>query len=339
VLVSPSISTKARSVLHDYGARLVGDIGGTNARFAWQATPRQGLDHIATYRCADFATLTEAITHYLTEHALPNPYAFALGVATPVTGDEIRMTNHHWSFSISTLRAKLSASDGIVINDFLALASAIPALDDDDVRKIGDATRVAGAPIALIGPGTGLGVACLFADANGNYRATPGEGGHVTLAARDDFEAAVIAALRAKLGHVSAERAISGPGLVVLYEAIAAVKGVNAERATPETITAQAMANTDPLCVETVHLFTSLLGNVAGNLALTVGAFGGVYVGGGIVPRLGNRFDDALFRRAFEAKGRFESYLARIPTSIITCQAPALTGAARYLDHYLANKN
>jgi glucokinase len=321
---------------HLIGARLVGDIGGTNSRFAWQAAGNQGLDRFASYRCADFETLGEAVTHYLKERDLPAPEAFALGVATPVTGDDVRMTNHHWSFSISALRDKVGARTGIVINDFLALASAIPALDDADVRVIGAAKRTPNAPIALIGPGTGLGVACLFADSRGDYHASPGEGGHVTLAALDDYEAEVLRALRAKFGHVSAERAISGPGLVALYEAIAAVTGKSVDTPTPEFVTARAIAKSDALAMEAVRVFTSFLGNVAGNLALTVGAFGGVFVGGGIVPRLGEHFDDDLFRRTFEAKGRFESYLKRVPTMVITCETPALIGAARYLDQYLA---
>ncbi len=316
--------------------RLLGDIGGTNARFAWQASPNSGLDRVESYRCADFPSLAEAVTHYLSGYALPKPHAFALGVATPVTGDEVRMTNHHWSFSISGLRDKVEARAGVVINDFLALASAIPALNEADVRVIGAAKRTPKAPIALIGPGTGLGVACLFADNQGEYHATAGEGGHVTLAALDDYEAEVIRALRAKFGHVSAERAISGPGLVALYEAIAAVKGVTADAMTPELVTTHAFAKNDALAVEAVRVFTSFLGSVAGNLALTVGAFGGVFIGGGIVPRLGMHFDGELFRRAFEAKGRFENYLQRIPTMVITCETPALTGAARYLDQYLA---
>jgi glucokinase len=315
--------------------RLVGDIGGTNARFGWQSGSRAVIEHQATYRCKDFATIGEAIAHYLATHELPNPSAFALGVATPVTGDEVRMTNHPWIFSASGLRAQLNGAIGLVINDFVALACAVPALKQSDVTAHSHLQTTQNAPIALIGPGTGLGVATLVADSAGNYSANAGEGGHVTLAASNEYEASIIEVLRAKFGHVSAERAISGPGLVALHQAICQLKNVAATPLAPAEVTAAAIAKSDPLCEETVAVFTSFLGNVAGNLALTIGAFGGVYIGGGIVPRLGAHFDVALFRKSFESKGRFSDYLARIPSFVITCEAPALKGAAYYLDRHL----
>ncbi len=316
-------------------ARLIGDIGGTNARFGWQIDAGAEVVQRATYACADFPTLSVAIAHYLSVHSLPGPAAFALGIATPVTGDRVSMTNHHWSFSISALREQLGANTGVVINDFVALACAIPTLTANDVIAHGHVEKTRNAPIALIGPGTGLGVATLFADSYGRYQANAGEGGHVTLAATSELEATLIHVLRDKFGHVSAERAISGPGLVSLYDALCQVKNVEAKPFSPADITAHAVAKTDSLCVEAVAVFTSFLGNVAGNLALTVGAFGGVYIGGGIVPRLGNQFDVATFRKSFESKGRFASYLARIPSFVITCEEPALYGAAYYLDQHI----
>jgi glucokinase len=315
--------------------RLIGDIGGTNARFGWQAESGAPITFPATYRCEDFPCLQDAISHYLSAHALPNPQAFALGVATPVTGDQVRMTNHHWSFSISQLRKSLGVAAGVVVNDFVALASAIPELAPKDVTAHSTIKKADSAPIALLGPGTGLGVATLLADGNGVYRAHAGEGGHTTLAAANDFEASVISVLREKFGHVSAERALSGPGLVALYEALCRLRGASVEALSPAEITKRATFAAHPLCVETVRLFTSFLGNVAGNLALNIGAFGGVYIGGGIVPRLGAQFDAKLFRSSFEAKGRFSGYLSRIPSFVITCESPALRGAACYLDQQL----
>jgi glucokinase len=315
--------------------RLVGDIGGTNARFGWQTSGSAAIEHQASYRCEDYATLSEAIAHYLSVHSLPKPVAFTLGVATPVTGDEVRMTNHHWVFSVSGLRAQLNGAIGFIINDFVALACAIPALKKIDVAAHSHLQATQNAPIAVIGPGTGLGVATLFADRAGNYSANAGEGGHVTLAASNEYEVSIIEVLRSKFGHVSAERAISGPGLVSIYEAICHLKNIQSKPLAPAEITTFATTKSDPLCQETLAVFTSFLGNVAGNLALTVGAFGGVYIGGGIVPRLGKHFDVALFRKSFESKGRFTDYLARIPSFVITCEAPALKGAAYYLDRHL----
>jgi glucokinase len=330
-LIDPKLERRGAAT-----TRLVGDIGGTNARFAWQTAGSSALEHQASYRCEDFATLGEAIAHYLRIHSLPMPSAFTFGVATPVTGDEVRMTNHHWIFSASGLRAQLNGAKGFIINDFVALACVIPALTSLDVKAHSHFQSTPNAPIALIGPGTGLGVATLFADGAGQYAAHAGEGGHVTLAASNRQEASIIDVLRERFGHVSAERAISGPGLTSIYEALCQIKHVDAKPLTPADVTTFAMNKSDPLCEETVAVFTSFLGNVAGNLALTIGAFGGVYVGGGIVPRLGSYFDVALFRKSFESKGRFADYLARIPSYVITCEAPALKGAAYYLDQQLA---
>jgi glucokinase len=333
---TPNVYERANNALAS--TRLIGDIGGTNARFGWQSSASQPIEFIETYRCADFPSIDEAIAFYLGKHSFVDPSAFVLGVATPVNGDLIQFTNSHWSFSVDTLKKRFHAAHGIVINDFLALASIIPILRASDVEKLNSANPLKHAPVALIGPGTGLGVACLFADHAGTYRASPGEGGHVTLAAANDDEAALIAVLRAKFGHVSAERAVSGPGLVEIYLALAELRGVNAEALTPAQVTERAIAASDPLCVAALEQFTDFLGSVAGNLALTVGAFGGVYLGGGIVPTLGAHFDHERFLRAFENKGRFGDYLQRVPVSVITCDMPGLRGAAHYLDQVLSER-
>jgi glucokinase len=269
--------------------RLVGDVGGTNARFAWQAARGAALSDVATLRCADHASLDAAVQRYLDsfEHALPR-WA-AIGIANPVVGDRVQMTNHHWTFSIEEVRRTLGLQRLLVINDFTALALSLPALGPDDVRPIGAGQPVAAAPLGLLGAGTGLGVSGLL-PASGGQRAIPinGEGGHVTLAAATDREDAVVRVLRQRYGHASAERALSGPGLVNLYDAVCALDGAAAGSLDAPTITQRAIANTDRHCREVLDLFFSFLGTVAGNLALTLGARGGMYVGGGIVPRLGD---------------------------------------------------
>ena len=239
------------------------------------------------------------------------------------------MTNRDWSFSIDRLRQDLGLETLHVINDFAAVALAVPHLGAADVTRIGGGAAAQGAPIAVIGPGTGLGVSALVRTP-GRWTPVATEGGHVTLAAADEREAEVIAHLRRRFGHVSAERALSGPGLVNLHAALAALAGQAA--AAPTDITARALAGADPLCRDAVAMFCAMLGTVAGDLALSLGARGGVYVAGGIVPDLGARFAATDFRARFEAKGRFKGYMAAIPTFVITMAQPAFTGLAALLE-------
>ena len=272
--------------------------------------------------------------HYLAALAEGQPACAAIGIANPVVGDQVRMTNHHWSFSIEAVRQLLGLQRFLVINDFTALALSLPALSKDEVRQVGPGQAVAGAPLGLLGPGTGLGVSGLL-PARGEQRAIPinGEGGHVTLAAVHAREEAVIRRLRDRFGHASAERAVSGPGLVNLYVALCEEHGLIAQPLQAADVSSRAAAGEDPICVEALDLFFSFLGNVAGNLALSLGARGGVYIGGGIVPRLGHAIDRSRFRERFEAKGRFGSYLQSIPTLVVDARvSPALLGAARALE-------
>ena len=313
--------------------RLLGDVGGTNARFAWQAHAGALLGDIAVYRCADHASLHDAISHYLHSHALPTPQACGIGIANPITGDAVRMTNHHWSFSIAALQRELGVGRLVVINDFAALALSLPLLAAQELRPIGGGQAVGGATLAVLGAGTGLGVSGLVPGANGQWTAITGEGGHVTLAAADRQEAQAIALLHERFGHASAERALSGPGLVHLYQAAATLADHIAQPLTPADVIARARAGTDPLCRTAIALFCSLLGNVAGNLALTLGARGGVYIGGGIAPRLLPELLGSSFRNRFEGKGRFADYLSAIPTWVIDSSVPAaLLGASHALD-------
>ena len=316
--------------------RLLGDIGGTNARWAWQPTPGGALQDISVLPCHASASLVDSALAYLAAVGKNAPdcalKSAGIGIATAISGDWVRMTNNAWVFSIAEFKRALALDRCLVINDFTALALSLPVLRADELRRMGGGEAVADAPIALLGPGTGLGVSGLMPMGGGRWSPLSGEGGHVTLAPHDDLESDVLKALRSTFGHVSAERLLSGQGLVSLHTALCQVRGAQCAPLTPAQVTAAAMAQTDPLCAETVRLFTSFLGNVAGNLALTLGARGGVYVGGGILPRLGAAFDDALFRQRFTQKGRFSDYLDAMPTWVITAATPALTGASRALD-------
>jgi glucokinase len=314
--------------------RWVADIGGTNARFAWAPGPGAPLTDDATYPCAEHATLEAAMRHYLAEHGKAVPRWCAIGIATPVTGDQVRMTNHHWAFSIETVRTSLGLERLEVINDFTALALSLSTLQPGELRQIGGGTPAAGAAIALIGPGTGLGVSGLLPVA-GSSRYVPisGEGGHVTLSAADAFEAQVVERLRARFGHASAERAICGPGLQNLLRAICEIEARPVEELSAAQIAERGLADAASPCGRTLDLFFSLLGTAAGNLALTLGARGGVYIGGGIVPRLGDAIERSRFHERFLAKGRYRDYLSPIPVWVIDAQtSPALRGALRALE-------
>ena len=313
--------------------RLVADVGGTHARFASQFAPGAPLVETGRYACADFPSLQDALRHHIDVRRLSQPAEAAIGIATPITGDAVRMTNNTWSFSIAQMKASLGLQRLLVINDFTALALALPALPATDLQAIGGGSAQADGAMALIGAGTGLGVSGLLHAEDGSYVPIAGEGGHVSLSTATAEEDAVLGVLRGRFGHVSAERVLSGPGIENLYRALAELRGQSAVLANASEVTGAALAGSDAMALDALGLFSSLLGQAAGNLALTLGARGGVYIGGGIVPKLGSAFDAALFRERFEDKGRFAAYLAAIPTLLIkSSDEAALLGASRALN-------
>jgi glucokinase len=334
-----------------FNPRLLADIGGTHARFAWQAGAGAPIVDEAVLPCDDHGGLEDAIAHYLASLGGRVPVEAAIGIATPITGDVVRMTNRDWGFSISALRERFGLAHLRVLNDFEALAMALPALLPTELQPVGGGQAVEGAPLAVLGAGTGLGVASLVRSASGDI-AVAGEGGHVTLAAGNDEEDEVLRLLRRRFGHVSAERVLSGPGLVNLHDVARQRMGLPPLELSPAQVVSGANPGKhrplagdhpgvsprqpdapDPSCTQALDWFFGFLGSVAGNLALTVGARGGVYIGGGIVPRLLDRLQRSRFRQRFEAKGRYQGYLAAIPIWVIdTPVSPALRGAARALD-------
>jgi len=312
---------------------LIADVGATNARFA-VVSPEGGLQRPRVLACEDYATIHGAIAVYLVED-LPltdvrRLEAAALAIAGPVTGDRVTLTNHPWSFSIDELRGALEIEHLHVVNDFAAVAAAMPYLEADERVQIGGGEPLPDAPIGVLGPGSGLGVGGLVPTAGG-WLPLPGEGGHATMAAANARERAVLDRMRARYDHVSAERVLSGPGLVDLYNTLAEIDGVPAVACTAAQITDPAACESNIHCGEAVEMFCAMLGTVAGNLALTLGARGGVYVAGGIVPKLGSRFAVSAFRERFEAKGRLRPYLAQIPTYVVTHPFPAFLGLAALL--------
>jgi glucokinase len=318
----------------------VADIGGTNARFGLQSQPQGPVQHVHKLPVPEYAGPTEAAQAYLQRmrqdlgEAFQAPRRGAFAVATAVGGDRVNFTNSHWDFSRSMVQADLGLDLLLMLNDFEALALSLPRLRPEQLQSDRPLVAPAGT-LAVIGPGTGLGVAGVVQTRHG-WVALPGEGGHATLAAMDGFEAELLAWVRRDYPHVSGERLLSGIGLPLLYRAVVAVSGQGTEPLTAEQVVERGVAGTDLLSVRTLEVFCALLGGFAGNVALTLGARGGVFIGGGIVPRLGALFAASQFRARFEAKGRFASYMAQIPTVLITDTLAALTGAALAVEQHEA---
>tara|TARA_R110002110_G_scaffold70800_2_gene189522 strand:- start:11192 stop:12211 length:1020 start_codon:yes stop_codon:yes gene_type:complete len=319
---------------------LVADIGGTHARFALPRLRGRAIDmpEPSVFLTADHPHLEAALTLFLEKMERPVIAGVAVCAAGPVEGSgteaHISMTNCPWDVTLDGLSRVTGVRRPRLMNDFAALAMSVPALSGGDLHHVaGVGTAIAGASAGILGPGTGLGVSALVFE-TGHEIPVAGEGGHVDLAPAGEREAAIIAHLHARHGHVSAERVLSGPGLVTLYEALKALSGGEdtAPLTAPE-IARRALKGDCPVCVEAVRLFCGWLGAVAGNLALTIGARGGIYIGGGIVPgwlaAAPGLFDESLFRARFEAKGRFRSYLEQIPVFVIRRADPALLGLAR----------
>lgn len=313
--------------------RLIADIGGTYARFALETAQGQ-FEHIASLRCADHADFHAAVSAYLVTLPAVKIEHAGVAIANPVEGDLVRMTNYHWQFSIEEMRQRLGLDTLVVVNDFTALAMALPRLSGRDVRQIGGGEANKQSVVGLLGSGSGLGVSGLIPAGEG-WVALGTEGGHVSFAPRNEREIALLRFAWQEFEHVSFERLLSGPGLALMYRAMADYAGRPAEDLQAPEITQRALEASDPVCVETLELFCALLGTAAANLAVTLGALGGIYIGGGIVPRLGEYFDRSAFRQRFEDKGRFSAYVAAIPTYVITAEHATFIGASAILDAQL----
>ena len=327
--------TAARTRTSAAASLLVADIGGTNARFGvWY---RDALHAEQVLKCADFEGPAAAATRFLqglrADGSVPMPKIGAFAVAGPLLEDRIALTNNGWDFSAAVTRRALKLKQLIFLNDFTALALSVPRLKPAERYQVGGAAPLADAPIAVIGPGTGLGVSGLLRADKGRWLALQGEGGHATLPAIEPREMAVVVSLHRRYKHVSAERVLCGDGLELLYRTLAELDGVTVDALDAGEITSRALRGDDARCRETVQMFCGWLGNVAGNLALTIGARGGVYIGGGIVPRLGEYFAVSPFRSNFEAKGRFRGFLTAIPVYVITAKYPALVGCVQAFTH------
>lgn len=311
---------------------VVGDIGGTHSRFAL-VDEAGHIRHPKAYQARDHAGLSEVLATYL-EDMTPGRYPTraVLAVAGPVVDGEIEFTNIDWRISEGELVGSFAFESARLLNDFAAQALAAPVLEAADLRRLGpDLKGTNDAPVVVLGAGTGFGVGGLARSPWGDVPIAA-EGGHASFAASDAVEDQVLVGLRQKYGRVSVERILSGPGLFELYQALGQQLGLPASLGDERAVIGADRAG-DPLVDQTLDRFCGILGSVAGDIALTYGARGGVYIAGGIGPRIADRLANGSFRERFEAKGRLSDYMREIPTALILHPYAALVGAARELKH------
>ena len=313
---------------------LVADIGGSNARFALVDLESLELSEIKQYLCSDHEGIASAAEFYL-KGLKEVPRHGAMAVAGPITGEKIKITNSDWIFTAEEARRAARLDDILILNDFEALAVSLPHLRADELQRIGGGDPVPHAAKVVLGPGTGVGVAGLVWSGSA-WIAVPGEGGHITLSAHTPREFELIERLRPGRDHLSADRVLSGPGVVNLYRAIADSHGRRAEPLQPNDVLIRGLAGSDPIAVEALAMLVAWLGGFAGDAALLFGARGGVYLGGAIARKIVRVLSAGEFRQAFEAKGRMRSYLAPIPVSVILAEFSTLRGAAVALRAKLA---
>jgi glucokinase len=326
----------SRSMFAD-GPRLLADIGATHARFALETEPGV-LQSVRVLKCDDFPGIVPLLHNYLADHTDIKLSHAALAVANPIDGDLVQMTNRDWAFSTEAVRRELGLHTLLVVNDFTALAMSLPGLSKADRMQVGGGVAASNAVIGILGSGTGLGVSGLIPTADG-FVTLGSEGGHASFAPGDEREMAILRMAWQYWSHVSAERLISSTGMELIYRALAERNQRDVNPLSAQEILAQGLSNGDALCLETMECFCGMLGGVAGNLAVTLGAVGGIFIGGGIVPRMGEWFATSPFRARFEAKGRFSNYLARIPTYVITTPNPAFYGVAAILSEHLRGRS
>jgi glucokinase len=322
--LEPFYSTAARSSSGTEDERvLLGDIGGTNARFALFADGVLGpVEH---YPVAAYPNIAAAIAAFLARQEQAETITSAvLGVAGPVEEGKTELVNSGWVIDAAALRTGLGFRRFALVNDFEAIAWALLKFTPDHLKSIGGGRAQPGRVMVALGPGTGLGLAAMIPGEPNRVIAT--EGGHANLPASSEREDAVIAQMRRKIGHVSVERAISGPGLQNLYHAIAELDRAEVPPRSAAEISQSAMDGTCPVSKAALDMFCAMLGTVAGDSALLFRARGGVYLAGGILPRIIDYVAQSEFRARFEAKGRMRGYLETIPTSIIMHTDPAFLG-------------
>jgi glucokinase len=310
---------------------LIGDIGGTNARFALASPDGPGFSNELTLHCADYETADQAIAHYLERSGSNEPDATCLAAAGPVVDGCVRLTNNHWVIDSRELQQKYPSTSVQLLNDFEAIAYSIPLLGKNDIETVGlvpsELNGQSEFTIGVMGPGTGLGIGGLLGRTNGIHPVV-GEGSHAGFAPETRTQFKVLRQLRQRYERVSEERLVSGPGLENIYWALCKIHGEKSNRINAAEIFSRVLANEDVIAGESVQLFYEALGQVAGNLALALGAYDGVYLAGGIVKRYPDLLKTSSFRSGFENKGRHRSLMEKTPTLLILHPQPGLLGAS-----------
>ena len=310
---------------------LIADIGGTNARFALADAATGGYGGEIEYRCADFTSVQDAITHYLNEAGAGTPLVICLAVAAPTVDDPVHFTNSDWSISCKELKQQFGVTEVRLLNDFEAIALAMPTLKEDERLQIGTQHRAdlcrENFTIGVLGPGTGLGGSGL-ARRDGRDAVLVTEAGHGSMAAENAIQQDIITLLKQEYGRVSYERLLSGPGIENIYRCLRQIRGAGEADASASRIGEKALSGEDDIAVETLGIFFEMLGQVAGDFALMIGAFDGIFIAGGIARRYTDLLQHSGFRNGFENKGRYQSLMKNIPTELITHPQPGLQGAS-----------
>src|SRR5882672_2017078 len=333
----PAATTEDRAAMFASSeSKLLADIGGSYARFAIERTDGV-LSDAKALPCSDYLDFLSALRAYIEMVGAHDIRHGAIAIANPVEGDLVRMTNYHWQFSIEATRQAVGFNTLLVVNDFTALAMGLPYLRRQQFRQVGGGAARERSVIGLVGAGTGLGVSGLIPVEDG-WVSLASEGGHVGFAPQSAREMAILEYAWRRYPRVSDERLVSAAGIELIYGALAEREKNQLEALKAPEITQRGLAGECAVCAETLEVFCELLGTAAAGVAVTLGAFGGVYIGGGIVPRLGNYFDKSGFRARFEAMGRLSKYVCGIPTFVITADTPTFTGTSAILDAELRRR-
>lgn len=317
---------------------LIADIGGTNARFAVCQDKAPWFHDAQTLQCVDHASIFDAIDTYLKNHDTKQLQAICFAVAGPIQNEAVKFLNNDWSVSAAELKSRYAIEQVRLLNDFEAISFSLSSLRAGDVLRIGEGSgepKIGDQSVAVVGPGSGLGVGGLNI-ANGEFKPIATEGGHVGFAPDSKLQSQILHYLQGKFGRVSNERLLSGPGLVNIHESLCAIGNIENPGLTPADIAVASRKRTDDLCVQTMQLFFEILGQVAGDTSLALGAYDGVFIGGGIAQRYPNQLQRSKFRAGFENKGRYQNMMSEIPTWLITHKNPGLLGAAVYARQYLS---
>jgi len=314
---------------------LVADIGGTNARFAALREGQLESEFEFYHSVEEYPSFSDLVVKLRDEIANVTgftgaPHSVCLAVACPADVEHISFTNSHWDFTKSQLKQWFDCEQLVVINDFEAIAHGITELGPEDVIQVGGGEPQVHKPIGILGAGTGLGMAALISHSDG-YHVLDTEGGHADFAPVDQQQMELLSCLRQTYKRVSLERVLSGKGIVNIYQAICQMEQTPTQFATPPEVVAAALDSSDPQALAALNMFCESMGAAAGNLALTLGARGGIYIAGGVVPRFSDFFVNSGFRNKFEDKGRFVSYLQPIPVYLVMRNNLGLLGAAKKL--------